>query len=383
MSLNILINASVCVIGGGVQAAVGFIRHALAEAESRSWRLTLVVSTPVALQCAEAAANRGVTLHTCEVSPASLWAGRHIRQLLREVAGSSKADVVFTVFGPSYVRFDVPEMMGFADGFAITSEPGCYRNHGIVAAQISRFKSALKLLALRTAQAYWVETDTARRGLIQRARVPSGRVAVIPNGVNALFAEALRGREPATTGDILLLGASYPHKNHRLIPAVVRLLSTMVPLRPWRFVVTLPPSAPEWIQIQSELRVHGLETRCTNAGVLDLAGCAAACEAASVIFHPSLLEIFSATYVEAMAARRPLVVSDRQFAHEICGDAALYFDPMDAQSAAETIARVLTDSCVRARLVSNGIERLKSFPDSGEKNKRLCDLIDSFAKRDA
>ena len=39
---------------------------------------------------------------------------------------------------------------------------------------------------------------------------------------------------------------------------------------------------------------------------------------ADIVFVPSLLETFSATYLEAMVANKPLVVAQKDFAKEVC-----------------------------------------------------------------
>lgn len=373
---NLLINATPCGTGGAVQVATGFIRQALTEARARGWKLTLAVAPPVARAVEAEAAAAGVTLQVFPVGPGSALAGRATRRGVRELAVDTGADLVFTVFGPSYVRFPMPEVMGFADGFAITPLPGCYGNHALVAALLARFKSTVKLPALHTAQRYWVETETAKQGLVRRARVAPAAVTVIPNGVNALFAEALTGAAPSAAGEILVLGAGYPHKNLRLIPPTAAALNGRLPSRSWRFAVTLPEDSAAWKELSVAMNRLGLADRCVNLGVLNLGECARAYEAATVVFHPSLLEIFSATYVEAMAARRPLLASDRPFAREICGDAALYFDPLNPAAAAETIARLLTHPEERIALVEAGVRRLTSFPDAAAKNHRLCDWLD-------
>ena len=54
-----------------------------------------------------------------------------------------------------------------------------------------------------------------------------------------------------------------------------------------------------------------------------------------ICFIPSVLETFSATYVEAMATGRPIVASDLDFAHAVCQESAVYFDPRDPVAAAE------------------------------------------------
>ena len=52
---------------------------------------------------------------------------------------------------------------------------------------------------------------------------------------------------------------------------------------------------------------------------------------------PSLIESYGLPYIEAMAHNLPIVTSDLDFAHEMCGDLALYFNPFDMESAGEAM----------------------------------------------
>lgn len=56
--------------------------------------------------------------------------------------------------------------------------------------------------------------------------------------------------------------------------------------------------------------------------------------AADVLLFPSLCEGFGLPAIEAMAAGTPVVCSNRTSLPEVCGDAALYFDPLDPEDIA-------------------------------------------------
>lgn len=381
MSRRIVINATTCVVGGGVQVSTGFIRHALTEARDRSWELLVLASPAVAAQCSTEVVATGFLMKIFDRSPGAIRGGVSTRRrLLKEVA-EFRPDLVFTVFGPSYVKFPVPELMGFAVPFVITPCAGCYANHRLIEALAERFRSAVKARFLGHAEEFWVETETARAGLAKVAKVSPERVHVVSNGVNALIAQSATGRAPDPAGEILLLGAGYPHKNHALIGWVAKILETRLVGCPWQFVVTLKPDDALWLRLADEFRKAGMSDRLKNLGVIPVSECAVAYESATMVFHPSLLEVFSATYVETMAMKRPLAVSDRPFAREVCGDAAEYFDPLSPESAADAIVRIFENPARRAALIEAGRTRLSRFPDANAKNGMLCDLIEEFSSR--
>ncbi len=47
---------------------------------------------------------------------------------------------------------------------------------------------------------------------------------------------------------------------------------------------------------------------------------------------PTLLECFSASYLEAMYMKKIIFTSDLPFAHTVCKDAAFYFAPHDVEN---------------------------------------------------
>jgi glycosyltransferase involved in cell wall biosynthesis len=55
------------------------------------------------------------------------------------------------------------------------------------------------------------------------------------------------------------------------------------------------------------------------------------------LFLPTLLESFGNIYLEAMSLGVPILTSDRDFARWVCGESALFFDPLSAYSIVESI----------------------------------------------
>ena len=117
-----------------------------------------------------------------------------------------------------------------------------------------------------------------------------------------------------------------------------------------------------------------------NLGVLKLSDCPYWYSMSDIIFMPSLLETFSSTYPEAMVMGKPIVTTDLDFAHEICRDAAAYYDPLSFQSAAEVIQAVAHDKMLCKTLINNGYKRLKQFPNLDEKYLLIMDWITYVSK---
>lgn len=76
---------------------------------------------------------------------------------------------------------------------------------------------------------------------------------------------------------------------------------------------------------------------------------------------PSRMEGFGLPPLEAMALGCPVVVSDRASMPEICGEAALYASPDDAEEWLASLVRLAADGDLRERLAVAGRRRAATF----------------------
>jgi glycosyltransferase involved in cell wall biosynthesis len=90
---------------------------------------------------------------------------------------------------------------------------------------------------------------------------------------------------------------------------------------------------------------------------------------ASALVYPSLYEGFGLPVLEAMHYGCPVVASNRASIPEIGGDAALYFDPADAEMLEHVLIKVLNSEDIRKDLSQKGPmrEAMFSWRKCGEK----------------
>ena len=83
---------------------------------------------------------------------------------------------------------------------------------------------------------------------------------------------------------------------------------------------------------------------------------------ASCFIFPSVYEGFGIPPIEAMCCGCPVLASDIPVIREVCGDAALYFNPNSAQDIQQTIQRFLTDDTgMRTSLIEKGHQNKDKF----------------------
>ncbi len=228
-------------------------------------------------------------------------------------------------------------------------------------------------------------SESARRQIIETYRVPDAKISAIPNGLGAgaqTIAEDEARKELAALGlplqrpYLLAVGNLQPRKN---LVRLIQAFRTLVESRRTEvdLVVVGPPRyrGEEVIQAAAGAatgRIH------FTGYVTDRQ--LASCYSGSTAFvFPSLYEGFGLPALEAMAHGIPVACSDVDALREVCGDAALLFDPLSVDSIAYAIDKVLGDSDLRERLSKAGTARAARF--SWETSARLTLEVYGKARR--
>ena len=206
-----------------------------------------------------------------------------------------------------------------------------------------RFRRSGYDRAARRAAAVVVPSDFVRGRALEQLGLDPTRVHVVPHGVDhALFAPGEDTREPF----VLYPARSWPHKNHdRLLEAFVLLHAEMPELR---LLLTgggldalgaLPPNVERLGEV----------TATTLATLYRTAAC---------LVFPSLYEGFGLPPLEAMACGCPVAVANAGALPEVCGDAAVYFDPTSPEAIANGVREALA---LADELRVRGLEQAAGF----------------------
>lgn len=122
----------------------------------------------------------------------------------------------------------------------------------------------------------------------------------------------------------------------------------------------------------TELMDAGSDPRVITTGPLSDGELSALYRHAHAFVFPSLYEGFGIPPLEAMSLGCPVVAAQVASIPEICGDAALYFNPLDIEGITYALEQILTDNALREALCQRGAARVALFTWE----RAACQLFD-------
>lgn len=230
-----------------------------------------------------------------------------------------------------------------------------------------RYARTMMQTSARRSRRVLTVSQASKQDIVHYLRVPPDKVEVIYNALDERLATPPTKEEMARVRDryqldspfILYTGNIKPHKN------VDRLIEAYALLRKQGVVdaklLIIGDEVSKYPNLRRLVHRHQLHPYVRFFGFVSDEMLATLYRLATVFVFPSLYEGFGLPPLEAMAAGTPVITSNVSSLPEVVGDAALLIDPMDPQSIADAMARVIGDHQLREELVRRGHDRVRSF----------------------
>jgi glycosyltransferase involved in cell wall biosynthesis len=219
------------------------------------------------------------------------------------------------------------------------------------------FRFSLRLLP-RLARRIIVPSHFVKDELLRVLRFDPGKIDVVPPGYNASSFKPRSGnsrddflREYGIEGPfILFVGSLFPYKNVKVLLNAFAAIRDRIP----HTLVIIGNKELSTEPLDESGRVRYLDYIGNNAlpGFYSYA---------DMLVHPSLMEGFGMTLLEAMACGTPVVSSNRGSLPEAGGDASILFDPEDSGKLSEIIMEVINNRALRKDMVEKGFSNVQKF----------------------
>jgi glycosyltransferase involved in cell wall biosynthesis len=212
---------------------------------------------------------------------------------------------------------------------------------------------ALMPLLGRIASTVVTVSNYAKRDIAQAFHIPEQRIQVIGEGGEHMLGfgrdEAILDKHGLRERPFLLAVSSLaPHKNFKL------LIEAIGEGQQLDYDIVIAGGGNSKVFGQANLNQH---PRVHFVGFVSNEELRTLYEHATAFVFPSLQEGFGLPLVEAMALGCPVIASNAASIPEVCGDAALYFDPHNAPELKAKMDRVVNDPILRQSLVEGAKQR--------------------------
>ena len=366
--LTLLLNASNLKNGGGLQVADSICRQL---PRFKNHYFIVVVSSALNNTIKAMADVPNVRCFSYDLKDdwQSLILGRN--KFLDGLVESYNVDAVLTVFGPSRWKPKVPHLCGFARA-QLLKDVNPNVNHSLKERIIYKI---WEWGFRRSSDTFYTENPYIS-DMLPNLLGKGVRVYTVTNYYNQVFDHPEQWKRTKTLPEFngttcLSVSSHYTHKNFEILIDIVRCLKRSHPDFKVRFVLTFT---------DKEMPVPDkLKDAILFIGKVGVEECPYLYEQADIMFMPTLMECFTATYPEAMRMEVPIVTTNLDFARGLCGDAACYYSAVDADEAAKAVYRVATDKELALELVTKGKIRLTAYDNYEARAKKLVKILEEIA----
>lgn len=200
-------------------------------------------------------------------------------------------------------------------------------------------------------------SEFSRRDLAQHLPLRAERIAVLPESAEHVLRHTpdralLERTGLAKRPYVLAVSSMAAHKNFSLV------LDALTRLDNPPFDIAIAGGG------NAKVFGHGGELssdRVKWLGYVSDAELRALYEGAMCFVFPSIYEGFGIPPLEAMQCGCPVLAARAASIPEVCGDAAIYFDPQDAAALAQLLLKVADDVSLRNTLKQKGLARAQQF----------------------
>lgn len=367
---KILINTSNLHNGGGLQVAVSFLYE-------------LSLCSDLYLSCFDIVASSAVdqALNKLNVRLNSFGSyevhNTYGLQALKSPLNSriKNYNVVFTVFGPNYLRVKAnKDIVGFAQPWILNFDNPISQKLSFIKRNKLRAKFCLQWMFFLRSDHYVVELEHVKKTLQSLKKIPAKKISIAYNTVSSLYLDKCKwkpiiinkGEENFSLG---IVTRDYPHKNLDILPSVANILKSKYNLKV-QFYITL--NDEEWSK-----KDDSFKKSITTVGSLSPDECPSFYQQIDGVIFPSLLECFSATPLEAMVMEKPLFASDRGFVRDVCKDHAIYINPLDPEDIAYKIANHFQSSKINKFKLQQAKAHALNFSSAKIRAEKYLQIINN------
>lgn len=227
---------------------------------------------------------------------------------------------------------------------------------------------ALTNLIATRADHILVPSNYVKEAVAKRLHVDSKKITVTYEAVAGTIKEVVLSDEEKiktlnryrlTQPFIVYTGSVYPHKNVNLLVDAIEKHNQNKEMD--LMLAIICSRSVFWQRLNEKINKKGLQNSVKLLGYVEDPEVSRLYNLAIALVHPSKMEGFGLTGLEAMSVGLPVISSNASCLPEIYGDATLYFNPTDVDDLVSCLETLLKDQELRSDLSTKGYLQARKY----------------------
>jgi glycosyltransferase involved in cell wall biosynthesis len=314
----ILVEAHNVIKGGGINIVISYLAYL------KKLGVTFMVLLPCNKQYLSFSDQENLSVVWIDSNWKRYFSKIFYSRTLNQIIKSHNITKLYSLGNVAY-KVDVPQAVLIHNAYIFLNDSIIWNRMSIYNRIYLKLMKYYMRSSLKNADSFIVQTNQMKCCL--KKLVNEKKISVAPNVIDLNnLGNGINYIRDLKNGTLKLLFLSryYPHKNFELLPDICKLLREY----PYSIKITLtldPMNQNERKILESLI---DFEDIICNVGPVSRDKLRELYFEHNSIFLPSLLESYSANYVEAIYFNCLVLTSNKDFAKEICGKSAIYFDPL-------------------------------------------------------
>lgn len=371
--MRLLINLSTLKKGGGQNVALNFLKELINNKYSTQDYFFLVVDNSPIHHFLKNNNQQNILLTSS--SP--------IKRIIKELffvfkLKKLKIDIVYTYFGFALWSKKIPQVCGVAVSNIFFPEIKFWEGN-IIQLSIRNLIDKYRFYGIKNATALIFENRVMEERSHSLFKIPVIKTMFIPPSFSSSFDQEVLDVPELNNRNVklLLLCGWQLNKNILKVPEIAYYLKKLN--CQFQFVITAPNDNSKihkkFKSLLDKFKVHDM---ISIIGPVKKEQLYSLYNQINFVLLMSKLESFSNNIIEAWHFHKPLVISDEEWAHSICENAAFYVNRENAQEIAGSIEYLVSNKSIQSELIEEGLKQINNYPSVTDKTRQEISFIEKI-----
>ncbi len=277
-----------------------------------------------------------------------------------------KADILISLTNISTFFPKIPHIVLFHHPHFVYPESPYYHMIGLGERIRKELEKICFRFTLKGSAATVVQTPVSGERLLKYYSrfITRDRIHIIPHSAIPITPEPAKKFDYSYDRDTLYIFSPtryYPHKNLELLGRIAEELHKR-DITGIKFLITLEPSHDSRCErFLKAISTTPINQYFDNLGFIETECLENIYKHIDIVIVQSLLESQSFSYLEALYFQKPIITTDMDFAHIVCGKAARYFSPEHPGEWADFLIQIKNNPAMLETMSKESHTRAKSY----------------------